>query len=411
MSRVELPGAQPPFNSVKSETRPATENSGNANNRLWGFFAWLGYFVCTVILVIVFLDIGARIVLAVRPHFKQPTVTDIVPQNPAYAAFPWAAECMKEQVARQKDTYFYFPFRLWGVAESHGNCINDDASDLGVVRRTINPPNPACADHPKIKVWVLGGSAVYGTLIPDWATLPSSLSRALNTSSRCVEVTNLGVEGYVSSQELLYLIEKLKAGHIPDVVIFYDGFNDADAGTSPAGPSAHLRYMTMKRRMESGLATRSDFLRHFAIARLVEDLSRPLGRTLPRVSSDQLPERATATLDNYAENLKIARKLGEAYGFKVCAFWQPALIYGHKPPVAYEQQFLDLAAKPAYSFLPLAPVYREAEQRAQVGQFVFLGNIFDSLPQPIYLDWVHLNPNGNEIVASTVAVHLEECFQ
>jgi hypothetical protein len=163
--------------------------------------------------------------------------------------------------------------------------------------------------------------------------------------------------------------------------------------------------------MESGLATQSDFLQHFAIARLVEDLSRPLGRTLPRVSRDQLPSRATATLDNYAENLKIARKLAEAYGFKVCAFWQPTLIYGHKPLVAYEQQFLDLAAKPAYSFLPLAPVYREAEQRAQVGQFVFLGNIFDSLPQPIYLDWVHLNPAGNEIVANAVANHLPECLQ
>jgi lysophospholipase L1-like esterase len=396
-----MPDGIAAFTSVNSQPEPPPAPAP-ATARPWSFFTWVGYFVCTLVLVIIVLEIGARIALAVWPRFKQPTVTDIVPGNPAYAAFPWAAECMQEQVARQKDTYF--PFRLWGVAETHGSCINNDATGLGVVRRTINLPNPACASHAKMAVWVLGGSAVYGTLIPDWATLPSSLSRGLNTSSRCVEVTNLGVEGYNSSQELLFLIEKLKTGRVPDVVIFYDGFNDADAGTSPAGPYAHLRYMTMKHRMEGGAAMLTDILRRFAIFRLVEEASRPLGRVLPRVSSEQLPARATATLDNYVGNLKIARKLGEAYGFKVCAFWQPAMIYGHKPLVKYEQQLLDLASTPAFSFQPLAAVYREAQQRSQRdGQFVFPGNILDSNAQPIYLDWVHLNPAGNQIAAQAVA--------
>ena len=90
----------------------------------------------------------------------------------------------------------------------------------------------------------------------------------------------------------------------------------------------------------------------------MEELTRS-GRTIARVSNDQLLARASATLNNYVENLKIARNLGELYGFKVCAFWQPAIMDGHKPLVAYEQQYLDMASRPAYSFEPLYPSIRK----------------------------------------------------
>ena len=170
-------------------------DSANPNARRWSFFSWLGYLVFVSVVVCVLLDVGAHVVLAVRPRFRKPTVADTVPGSPAFAGFSWAADCIKDQRSRQKVPYV--SFRLWGIAETHGNCINNDSTELGVVRRTVNPPNPACANHPKIKIWIFGGSAAYGTLIPDADTLSSSLSRTLNTSSRCVEVTNLGVEGYV----------------------------------------------------------------------------------------------------------------------------------------------------------------------------------------------------------------------
>lgn len=394
---------------MNSQTEPPAAEPAHAATRHWSFFTWIGYAVFTIVIVFVLLKLAVGLALVIMPHFHKPTITDIVPGNPAYVSFPWAAGCMQEEVSMQADTYF--PFRLWGIAESHGQCINNDATELGVVRRTVDPANPACADHSKLKVWVLGGSAVYGTLIPDWATLPSALSRVLNNSSRCAEVTNLGVEGYASNQELLLLLEKLKSGHTPDIVILYDGFNDADAGTSPAGPAAHLRYLTIKRRMESQGYFSPDFLHNFAIRQLGGALTRSKGRReLPRVPDDQFPARAVATLDNYLENLKVARKLGEMYGFKVCAFWQPAIIYGSKPLVPYEREFLDLSFQPAFRFQPLAPVYQEAERRSRDGQFHFLGHILDAQTQPVYLDWVHLNPTGNEMAAKAIAEGMTDCL-
>jgi len=36
----------------------------------------------------------------------------------------------------------------------------------------------------------------------------------------------------------------------------------------------------------------------------------------------------------------------------------------------------------------------------------FLGNIFDEVDEPIYIDWVHVGPNGNQIVATEIFRHI-----
>jgi lysophospholipase L1-like esterase len=394
-----------------SDSEPASLAS---RQRLPAFFAYVGYLVCVLIAAIVVLEVGGRIGLAVWFHFHKPTIADIVPGNPAYAAFPWAEQCMKEQTARVKHRHIYFPFRIWGITESHGSCVNDDVTDLGVVRRTIDPSNEACTNHSKVKLWVFGGSTVYGTLIPDWATLPSSLSRLLNTSARCVEVRNLGVESYNTNQELILLEQQLKAGHVPDVVIFYDGFNDINAAFSPGGTTGHLGYVTTKWRLEGGLVNQVDWMgQHSAAWRFVQEMTKASGQKKPDPDvPSPSPERVAMILDNYQQNMRIARKLAELYGFRLCAFWQPVMLYGQKPLVAYEKDLLNHNWGASLPREPFVPVYREAELRAQSSrEFTFLGHIFDAAPQPLYLDWVHLNPAGNELAAQAIAQHIGDCLR
>jgi len=54
-------------------------------------------------------------------------------------------------------------------------------------------------------------------------------------------------------------------------------------------------------------------------------------------------------------------------------------------------------------------VYREAERRsAASGGFTFMGEIFDRVAEPIYIDdWMHLGPLGNEIAAGEIAHRIE----
>ena len=122
--------------------------------------------------------------------------------------------------------------------------------------------------------------------------------------------------------------------------------------------------------------------------------------------------KGVAVLDNYEANMRIARVLGQAYGFKVYCFWQPSLAYGSKSLVPYERELVNLDANSpeGTAFPAMRAAYSEAERRAASnGDFVFLGRLFDTVQQPLYLDrWMHLSPEGNELAARAIAAYIEE---
>jgi hypothetical protein len=48
-------------------------------------------------------------------------------------------------------------------------------------------------------------------------------------------------------------------------------------------------------------------------------------------------------------------------------------------------------------------VYEEAERRSLTSKdFVFLGRVFGQCDEPIYIDWHHVAPRGNEIIAQAI---------
>jgi hypothetical protein len=65
------------------------------------------------------------------------------------------------------------------------------------------------------------------------------------------------------------------------------------------------------------------------------------------------------------------------------------------------------------SFNILTKVYQHAQRRAATDNaFVFLGDVFDSVNEPVYIDkWMHLSPLGNELVARSIAEHVEASLE
>lgn len=334
--------------------------------------------------------------------------------SPAYAGATWAAEFWKEESSRSKSRRTYAPFAIWGVTRWHGKYVNNDESETGIFRRTVNPAGSACGRHSWTNVWVFGGSTVYGTGVPDWATLPSYLSRDLNDVGKgCVQVANFGVEGYVTNQELILLTGQLRTGRRPDVVIFYDGDNDAaSAGPSPGPPAPHFYLTNIKARIEGSISGRLDFLREshtMRLGRAIRGFLRPtLSSTL---AAGELHSKAVAVLDNYEANLQLARALGQSYNFRVYSFWQPSLFYGHKPLVQFEQQLPEIGASAAKDpwYQVIRAVFQEAGSRAAAAEkFVFLGRLFESVKDPLYIDGMHLGPRGNELAAQAIAEYIKD---
>jgi hypothetical protein len=384
--------------------------------RLRPFFAFLGYAVISSVIVVALIEFGSFLVWTAY-HWVRPNLQEsIADTSPAYSGYPWASEFWKEERSRWNSQHgSYEPFRIWGVAPWNGKYINTDNSSYGIWRRTINPRSSGCEKQTSVEIWMFGGSTLYGTGVPDWATIPSYLSRDLSrdlnsATAACIVVRNFGVEGYVTNQEVILLMEQLKAGRRPGIVIFYDGVNDAYAGAvSPGVPTAHMSLSNIKARVEGRLAGRLDFLRSSYTLQLAVAALNSLGLAgAAKPGVDETESKTVTTLDNYERNLQLATILGEAYDFRVFCFWQPAFVYGHKSLFPFEVTIAgNQAAKNSFNIL--AKVYQHAQRRAATDHaFVFLGDVFDSVKEPVYIDkWMHLAPLGNEFVARSVAGYVE----
>src|SRR5579863_6029807 len=407
--RQELSSEQHLSGFSTTGDRPIEPRSSSTVSRsLARCFSFLGYGIVIVVLVAAFLEFTAWAIWSIHPLTRRAD-----PENqaasPVYTGAVWAGEFWQEESLRRRKGTVYVPFRVWGVTDWHGKYINNDPGVRGVWRRTTNPAN--CDPSHEVNLWTFGGSTMYGTVVPDWATIPSYLSRDLNAGSRvCIEISNFGVEGYVSDQELILLAEQLKAGGHPDVVVLYDGVNDSSLAWAVSGsPNAHFLFGTVKSRVEGSLSGRLDFLQQSYALRLVREALARL-RPTPSFASLIAKQRSNvlSTFDNYQGNLRLARALSEAYKFRLYCFWQPLLVYGHKPLVPFEQHMADqdVSATSAESawFLTMVEVYREAERHAaENDSFVFLADLFDSTQEPLYVDEAHLGPRGNELVAQAIA--------
>jgi lysophospholipase L1-like esterase len=372
----------------------------------------LGYTIVAVAVLASFLECLSWMICSLHPLTRQ-AQSENQKASPVYKEAEWAREFWRQEALRQEKPRAYVPFRLWGVTEWHSKYINNDSGVGGFWRRTMNPGN--CVPSNSLHVWTFGGSTMYGVGVPDWATMPSYLSGELNAGGRsCVLVSNFGVEGYVTDQELILLEEQLKAGGRPDVVIFYDGLNDSMSQCPPGPPTPHGAYRTIKSRVEGSPSARLDFLQKSYAVRLVgELLARFHHPGSVAFQASEVQPRIMSVMSKYEANVRLVRALAGAYGFKLYSFWQPLLTYGHKPLVPFEQRLTraDASNIPADNacLLMMAATYSEAERRAAPqGNFVFLGGVFDSTKEPVYIDQGHLGPRGNEVVAQSIANYVRD---
>lgn len=395
---------------------PTSTPSPSPSRPIQSFFAFIGYLIFSIIVAAAALELGAFAIWTMSHGARPNRQEKLGSVSPAYAEFPWAAEFWKEEAQRRKGhNGGYVPFRIWGTPEWHGKYVNNDKYQFGVVRRTTDSLGPECKNQPVMDVWMFGGSTLYGSGVPDWATIPSLLAKELNsTPKRCVAITNFGTEAYNTNQEVLLLIEQLKAGRRPDAVIFYDGVNDSYTGVyQPGIATAHMQYAQISARVESKLAGKLEFLRHSYALMLVRRMLLSKQKQDPAAIEAETKLKAAQTLDNYQANLQMVRSLAGIYHFSVYSFWQPSLAYGSKPIVPYEKELIrvDTNSPDGSALQPMRFAYQEAERRvAKNGGFTFLANILDSEQEPLYLDEWHLGPKGNELVAQAIARKLPADF-
>lgn len=318
---------------------------------------------------------------------------------------PWASDFWREYSVLGTERRSYVE---WRRKPFQGKQVNIDSNGI---RRTWTGPETSSKEssHP-YRIFVFGGSTVWGTGARDEATIPSFLAKHLVAKGLSVEVVNFGETGYVTTQELVTLILCLQRGDLPDLVVFYDGLNDAFSTfqNHVAGRPQYVEIHRVKLNLNLYLGQfSSDFA---GLDRLAKGVNRRLERRKATVREDKAPPTnevalASDTIRVYEQNLRLIQSLADAYGFKCQFFWQPVVFTKH-----HLTEFESRAAGDMEFYRSFClEVYRQAaasEFLAQQGRFHNISSIFDETSEQCYLDFAHVTEEANEMIAKDMEVYL-----
>ncbi|HZE74350.1 MAG TPA: SGNH/GDSL hydrolase family protein [Gemmatimonadales bacterium] len=331
----------------------------------------------------------------------------------AYPDRSWVMKYYQE--FRASDGVRWRPYVYWRRGAYRGAYINVDATGI---RRTAGTAPAAPASGRSIRIFMFGGSALWGTGARDEFTIPSILARELESRGLRTEVTNFGESGYVSTQEVIALLLRLQKGDRPDLVIFYDGANDTYSAYQQH--VAGLPQNEFNRVTEFNLSGDSARLRAMALRDAAGSLStvRVLGTMLrkagmpARPGAKQLvgddpaadnPPGGSGVAATYFGNLELLSALGDHYHFKSLLYWQPTL-FQKTTLTPYEEKERRKAQAFAGFFRETYAIVRQ-HRPPEKGAAVFhdLSHLFSDVRQPIFIDWIHVGESGNDTIARTMA--------
>ncbi len=306
----------------------------------------------------------------------------------AMAGAPWADSYYAE-LKRARHTRWE-PYSYWRREAFAGEYINIDADGI---RKSWAP------DDARLKVWMFGGSTVWGTGARDDYTLPSALARALAGRGVAAEVVNLGETGYVSGQQLASLLSHLRDGGRPDAVVFYDGVNDVYAALQreAAGAPQNEAHRERDFRVTDGV---DNWLE--ALPRTLEGVQRLAARLGPAPARRPVRELAAEVVAAHRANVRAVQALGREFGFETWFFWQPHVFAKRQRSPTEERIYR--ASLQRHKDLQLAA---DATLAAAGDPAVIdLSTTFATTPDALYLDFCHLSEDGNARVAERIAAYL-----
>ncbi len=360
--------------------------------------SWL--IIGATLLLLLFLEVTCGLVYHLLPAKSGP---EYFQKSESYKNSPWARDYDRELFASYNTSWR--PYVYWRRTPLQGKHINVDAQGR---RYTVPPAKNAGNAARKLKIFMFGGSTLWGEGVRDRYTLPSLVWQDLAARQISAEITNFGEVAYVNTQELIDLIQQLERGNVPDVVIFYDGYNDVYAALQ--NQSAGYTQFEWKRELEYNISTRYRKLKkvfwlntldRFYLGKLIRYFSNKLSYERPfSQKSNSLKEDI---VEVYLNNIKIITALGKAYGFVPLFYWQP-VIYTKNNLTPFEK---------TYATEPLGTLYRQANTVLQANQqkfapyhFFDISGIFAGDNHEVYLDFCHVNEDANQIIAHRISADL-----
>ncbi|HBQ98621.1 MAG TPA: hypothetical protein DD761_08935 [Cyanobacteria bacterium UBA11691] len=292
--------------------------------------------------------------------------------------------------------------------------------------KTINIDNNGDRIHEGISVdksnksvYFFGGSTLWGEGAPDSETIPALFSFISGFPSY-----NKGDLGLNSRQGVARLINLLSQGEKIDFAIFYDGVNDVAAGClAGLRENDHYNASIYRERIEKGRKSlKNDTLKlylngsefvqaldwalFFGTRNLAAKINQKIfNRSTVENSVDDFyvcdnsSERAQRVAESIVNHWEIAQKIAEDYDIDFLAILQPVAHVGSANLT--QITFNELQQEEALQYRTVYPLIKESMQKRGHKWIVDYTEMF-SRDKYIYIDFCHVSPNGNLIIAEQI---------
>ena len=372
---------------------------------------WMILGIALVFLVVI--ELGFSLFFYMRGFWHTPDPNFRMKAD-TYSDPSWAAQYYREiDEIEKRRSMRWKSYVYWRRMARGGEYIN--ITDDGL-RKTSNV-TPSDVAGPNLKVFMFGGSTLWGLGAGDDFTIPSVFAREAKNKGINCDVVNFGQYAYVSTQEVVELMLQLQKGNIPDAVIFYDGVNDTFGAFQIGVPG--LPHDEIYREKEFSLLKRSELktlaiqsaIRELSTVRFLNGILKQAGlrddniQSIPMEYEKPISDKkalARRVAETYLNNIRLVRALSESYGFKCIFYWQP-VIYLKQHLTEYERKSLELDV----SYPGLKEFYVDTYAFVQKGAaslksdiaFYDISSIFTDLHEPIYVDFNHMGDKGNSRIA------------
>lgn len=293
----------------------------------------------------------------------------------------------------------------WRRKPFAGNYVNVDVNQR---RKTVYENNNSIKLNPDYRIFMFGGSTMWGSGVRDEYTIPSLLGSYLNRKGYHVEVINFGESGYVNTQEVIVLMKELRQKNIPTLVVFYDGINDifssfqqGKAGIPQNEFNREKEFNTLISKKRS-LLVFLESLKTLASIRFINDITKPNQDANISYTDQELKLLAEETVGLYHENMRLVYSLGEESDFKSIFYWQPT-IYNKKNLSDYEKErafdveYLKNFMKSVNNYMITNDVNHQSLYYYDISE------IFYNEKEPVFIDYCHVSEYGNSVIAKRMA--------
>jgi hypothetical protein len=289
--------------------------------------------------------------------------------------------------------HLYEPFTEWKMKPYAGTTLH--VSHEGLRQHTA----PSYQQTRKKSVHFFGGSTMWGEGSDDDHTIPA----IFNQRNPEYAVVNHGQLAYNSRQELDALISLYATGARPDVVVFYDGVNDA-AFLCPKDITQLPAHRLVPMYREKLYVGRTALAKDVVAKVFYENILKVIHKFTYKPDADHSPydcisnpEKAEQIAEMMMVNWEMAHEIVTARNGQFKAFLQPAAFIG-KPRTDH----LKLDDELGKNFQAIYTHLRQKIRERNHPWIVDLTEKFDG-DQYIYIDFCHVSPNGNEIIANEIS--------